>query len=134
MTDLEAAYDSDTTRLLFAAERTLLAWIRTGLAMMGFGFVVARFGLFLTELAAARGAPQLETHHLSQWIGTALVLLGVFVNVKAAITHRRLLRELAARRYPGPSRMPMGIGIAILLALIGLAMTAYLFLLSGSPP
>jgi putative membrane protein len=30
-----------------AAERTLLAWIRTGLALMGFGFVVARFGLFL---------------------------------------------------------------------------------------
>jgi len=33
-----------------AAERTLLAWIRTGLALMGFGFVVARFGLFLQQL------------------------------------------------------------------------------------
>ncbi len=39
----------------FAAERTLLAWVRTGLAMMGFGFVVARFGLFLRELALVRG-------------------------------------------------------------------------------
>ncbi len=39
-------------RIYFAAERTLLAWVRTGLAMMGFGFVVARFGLFLRELAA----------------------------------------------------------------------------------
>lgn len=37
----------------YAAERTLLAWVRTGLAMMSFGFVVARFGLFLQELAAA---------------------------------------------------------------------------------
>jgi len=36
-----------------AAERTLLAWIRTGLALMGFGFVVARFGLFLQQLRAA---------------------------------------------------------------------------------
>jgi putative membrane protein len=35
-----------------AAERTLLAWIRTGLALMGFGFVVARFGLFLQQLEA----------------------------------------------------------------------------------
>jgi putative membrane protein len=33
-----------------SAERTLLAWIRTGLALMGFGFVVARFGLFLQQI------------------------------------------------------------------------------------
>ena len=45
-------------RVYFAAERTLLAWVRTGLALMGFGFVVARFGLFLRELAAVRdGSP-----------------------------------------------------------------------------
>ena len=44
----------DDPRVRFAAERTFLAWIRTGLAMMGFGFVVARFGMFLRELAAAR--------------------------------------------------------------------------------
>ena len=37
-------------RVRFAAERTLIAWIRTGLSMMGFGFVVARFALFLKEL------------------------------------------------------------------------------------
>lgn len=37
-----------------AAERTLLAWIRTGLALMGFGFVVARFGLFLQQLPATQ--------------------------------------------------------------------------------
>jgi uncharacterized membrane protein YidH (DUF202 family) len=40
-------------RVRFAAERTLLAWMRTGLALMGFGFVVARFGLFLREIAMA---------------------------------------------------------------------------------
>ena len=37
-----------------AAERTFLAWIRTGLALMGFGFVVARFGLFLQALQGGR--------------------------------------------------------------------------------
>ncbi len=39
-------------RIYMAAERTFLAWIRTGIAFMGFGFVVARFGLFLREIAA----------------------------------------------------------------------------------
>ena len=46
---------SNDPRVHFAAERTFLAWIRTGLALMGFGFVVARFGLFLKEVAG--GAP-----------------------------------------------------------------------------
>ena len=48
-------------RIPLAAERTLLAWLRTGLAMMGFGFVVARFGIFLRELSATRGVPPLHS-------------------------------------------------------------------------
>ena len=47
---------SEDPRVRFAIERTLLAWIRTGLALMGFGFVVARFGLFLREIEAVREA------------------------------------------------------------------------------
>ena len=40
-------------RIYFAAERTFLAWIRTGLGLMGVGFAVARFGLFLREMSAS---------------------------------------------------------------------------------
>ncbi len=50
---------SQDPRVRSAAERTLLAWMRTGLALMGFGFVVARFGLFLREIAAAGNVPAL---------------------------------------------------------------------------
>ena len=45
---------SNDPRVRYAIERTLLAWVRTGLALMGFGFVVARFGLFLHEIEAVR--------------------------------------------------------------------------------
>ena len=58
----------------FALERTLLAYIRTGLALIGVGFVVARFGLLLRELGLRSGAPQVPG--LSVWFGSALVFMG----------------------------------------------------------
>ena len=60
---------SNDPRVRYAIERTLLAWVRTGLALMGFGFVVARFGLFLHEIEAVRqnAMPKVSTG-LSLWI------------------------------------------------------------------
>ena len=79
-------------RNYLAAERTLLAWIRTGLALMGFGFVVARFGLFLQQLQIARYAPSAQPDGLSLWFGTALIGAGVAVNLFSGWQHLRLFR------------------------------------------
>jgi putative membrane protein len=112
--------------LRLAAERTLLAWIRTGLAMMGFGFVVARFALWLRRIALATAPAAPPTHHLSTWFGTALVVIGVATNLLAAHRHRRYLRALDAGD-PDPSLDPtLATTIALLLAAVGLAMAAYL--------
>src|ERR1700730_16404409 len=59
-----------------AAERTFLAWIRTGLALVGFGFVVARFGLFLRALQITQPSLADSSYGLSFWFGTALIILG----------------------------------------------------------
>src|SRR5208282_768883 len=77
-----------------AAERTLLAWIRTGLALMGFGFVVARFGLFLQQIRLIDHAPSAPSYGVSLWFGTALIAVGVVVNLSSAWRHVRLVREL----------------------------------------
>jgi len=77
-----------------AAERTLLAWIRTGLALMGFGFVVARFGLFLQQLQVTELAPTAQSSGLSLWFGTALIAVGVVVSVLSGWRHARLVGEL----------------------------------------
>src|ERR1700689_3754007 len=77
-----------------AAERTVLAWIRTGLALMGFGFVVARFGLFLQQVQFLQRTPAAQSYGLSLWIGTALIAIGVIVNAFAGWQHLRLVREL----------------------------------------
>ena len=113
-------------RVYMAVERTFLAWIRTGLAMMGFGFVVARFGMFLLELAAAHPAQTDDTPKLSLWFGTALVIIGAFVNLVSAIQHVRIMRELRSgdARFGQPS--VMGVVVAISLALLGAAMVSYL--------
>src|SRR3954470_14537209 len=117
-------------RVYLAAERTLLAWIRTGLALMGFGFVVARFGLFLRELAAERGETKVSAHTpgYSLWFGVALVCVGVLVNVFAAWDNRRIVRGLRAGDFEATKDSRMGVVLAVLLAAIGGAMTAYLVL------
>jgi putative membrane protein len=106
-------------QLQLASERTLLAWIRTGLAMMGFGFVVARFGLFLREIATAQKVTAKTSVHLSIWLGTVLVALGVFVFVTAARDHVAYLRRLEQGDMSPGSGRSLGVMVGLALAALG---------------
>jgi len=109
-----------------AAERTFLAWIRTGVALMGFGFVVARFGLFLQALRIGQPNLPVRPLGLSPWFGTALILLGIIVNVWSAWSHIRLVRELKRGEFEFGRPSSLGIAVAALLAALGLAMAIYI--------
>lgn len=107
-----AGPDALDPRIPLAAERTLLAWIRTGLALMGFGFVVARFGVLLREVAIA-GGRTLESRIDASAAGMALVAAGVALNVWASLRHRRMMRVyLATGRFDALPRGPIAVGIA----------------------
>src|SRR5882724_8400525 len=84
-----------------AEERTFLAWIRTSLALMGFGFVVARFGLFLTEIQVTRGGPAAAPNGFSLWFGTAFIAVGVAMNLLSIRLHLRLVGELNRGQFAG---------------------------------
>lgn len=114
-----------------AAERTFLAWIRTGLALMGFGFVVARFGLFLELLQAREPGVTVKSTGLSLWFGTALIALGVVVDIASLWRHLHLITALN-RGEPGARRpSALAIGVASILAIVGVAMAIYLVLVRG---
>lgn len=126
----------DDPRIYLAAERTLLAWVRTGLALMGFGFVVARFGMFLRELVAARVGPAAVDGIPSQgrgslWFGIALVIAGVVVNALAALDHARVVRSLRRGDTAPATKSAMAVVLGLLLAALGTAMAMYLVAVGG---
>jgi putative membrane protein len=115
-------------RVYFAAERTLLAWIRSGLTVMALGFVVARFGLFLTLLSASSGASTSghSGHWLSSALGIALMMLGVGVILGALLNHRQYVRSLPADDVPRLAVPWLTSFLAATLAAIGLLLAGYL--------
>jgi putative membrane protein len=121
--------ESNDPRVYFAAERTLLAWIRTGLAVIGLGFVVSRFGLFLRLM---RDVPNAAPHAGSTWIGVGLVLLGSASIGLAAWQHLQFSRGLKSAGLPRPNTMRWSASFAAIIALIGLALALYLLQGAGA--
>ena len=116
-------------RVFFAAERTLLAWVRTGLTIMAFGFVVARFGLFLLLLAAqhvAGATPTASRTDFSNIVGIALVLVGTACLLLGAVQHRSYVATLPPQDVPRSHAPLYPILLALLLAALGLALAVYL--------
>jgi len=107
-----------------AAERTFLAWVRTALALMGFGFVVARFGLFLRELQIAQ--PSQPARGMA-----SPIVLGTIVSVSSPWRYVRQIQDLnhggTGLRHPSRS----AIGVALVLAFLGAAMAVSLIAVWG---
>ncbi len=115
-----------------AEERTFLAWIRTGIALMGFGFVVAHFGVFADE--STPHASGVHPHEFSLWCGTALIAIGVIVNLFSARRYMRLVGELSRGQFIHRSLSKQGVIVALSLALLGIAMTIYMILVLSQWP
>jgi inner membrane protein YidH len=111
-----------------ANERTFLAWIRTGIAVLGFGFVIEKFSVFLTAIASSTLQPQLQLHldriagPLGREDGLALMLVGIVI---IAVGAQRYWRT--ARLIDDPERHEGGRGRAEVVGAAGLALLAAIF-------
>jgi len=120
-----SASDSDP-RVFFAAERTLLAWLRTGLTIIALGFVVSRFGLFVRLLSVQSTAASAIHSTWSAALGVAFVVVGSLAIVVAAVQHRRFVATLPLADLPAAYSRVFALALSFLVGALGLVLAAYL--------
>lgn len=111
-------------RVFFAAERTLLAWIRTGLTIIALGFVVARFGLFLALFSGQQTTA--DAHGWSSMLGVSLVIAGAVAMLGALHNHRSYLRQLPQHDIPQVAMPWLTSVVTLAVACFGLMLALYL--------
>lgn len=108
-----------------ANERTFLAWIRTSISIIVFGFVVAKFGITLREFLRM----QRESQQESGWslgIGVTFMAMGIFMALVALARYRVVLQRLESGEFQ-PARAVI-VFLALLTALLGAVLVGYLFI------
>jgi len=115
----------DDPRVFLAAERTLLAWNRTSLALMAFGFVIERFGLFL-QLFKPQAVAEMQ-RDASYWVGILFVALGAVTSIVAVVQFRRMLGSFTVTEIPEGYAINMGVITNLIVAVLGIGLIVCLF-------
>jgi putative membrane protein len=115
--------DDSDPRIYFAAERTLLAWLRTGIAVIGLGFLVARFGVFLMIV---RGQMVEGNQRAASFIGIGFVLLGAMMIAASTWQHLIFTRTLNLKDRPAHYSITLSLSVAALVALSAVVLAVYL--------
>ena len=116
--------DLNDPRVLFAAERTVLAWNRTSISLMAFGFMVDRFGLFLQ--IAGKEEIKIFQRHISFFIGESFILLATALAIYSVLQHRRILKTIRPIEIPSGYNLRAGMILNSVIGVLGVAITVYL--------
>jgi inner membrane protein YidH len=116
--------DLNDPRVLFSSERTLLAWNRTSISLMAFGFVVERFGLFLQIVG--RDEIKMFQRHFSFFVGMSFVLLAAFIAIYSIWQHKRILKTMRPVEIPAGYNSNAGMVVNGIIGILGIALSIYL--------
>ena len=117
--------DLNDPRVFFAAERTLLAWTRTGLTLMAFGFVIERPRLFMHMLMALEGKKW--QRDASFWVGIVFIVLGSIAGCASVVQYRSILKTLKPVEIPEGYWVNIGAYVNLAMAACGIAIVFYFF-------
>lgn len=119
-------------RVHMANERTFLAWIRTSIGIMAFGFVVEKFALFIKQMSIILGNSNLDkidktvtpSHGYSAIAGIFLVGLGTLMGLLALIRYKKVEKQIDAETYEPSSILDMLLALSVLA--VGIFLVMYL--------
>jgi len=112
-------------RVHLANERTFLAWIRTSIGIMAFGFVVERFSIFVKQVSYFLGKEvSLPSRGYSAALGISLVALGALMGVLSFIRYKKIEKEIDEDTYQ--SSLILDIMLALAVLVIGIFLVIYL--------
>jgi putative membrane protein len=111
-----------------ANERTFLAWVRTAIAVMAFGFVIERFDLFLQVMAPQVAQRQLSPHGqiFANAAGLAFIAIGVVIIVISGLRFIRTAKDIESENEVPIAGERFAIGLAVLIGLLGVSLFLYL--------
>ena len=121
--------DSSRARDHLANERTFLAWVRTSVAIVVFGFAIGRFAIALRQLSGFQGH-EVKATGFSVWMGTISILAGVVMVVAGLMRYRKTRAQLDEGKFE-PAGFIVDL-VTVLTALFGLALAGYLIYIGKS--
>jgi putative membrane protein len=111
-----------------ANERTFLAWVRTAIAVMAFGFLIERFDLFI-KIAGPQLAQQQLTPHgqaFANAAGLAFILIGVAMIAIAGVRFVKTAKDIDSEHVVASPGERIDLALAALIGILGLALLLYL--------
>lgn len=99
-----------------ANERTFLAWLRTSIALMGFGFVVVKFSLFVKQLSLMlTDKAVVPVKGFSAYIGISLVVIGAATALIGFIRYRQIRKQLINQNFAPSFNLLLLLTVAVLI-------------------
>jgi putative membrane protein len=114
----------DKSREHLANERTFLAWIRTSIALMGFGFVIVKFALFLTQVSMLIDGQVISSNLHSSVVGVVMIGLGVLIALLAFFQFKKHEEQLKSNSFYSSSTMLLFVTLILIIG--GIILVLYL--------